>query len=68
MIIRLTVYYLRATAAARNRLDQATKTPDSGLTTVEYVIWIGIAAVAAIAIGAIVTALYKSKAHSLKLN
>jgi hypothetical protein len=68
MVACLALAYLRLRARIKERLTQAALSPDAGVTTAEYIVWIGIAVAAAIAVGAIVTALLKSKASSLNLN
>ena len=68
MIDRLSLAYLKARTGIRDRLAAVMRQPDAGVTTAEYIMWVGIAVAAAIAVGAIVTALLKGKANSLKLN
>jgi hypothetical protein len=52
----------------RGRWQQLHKQPDAGLTTAEYLMWIAIIAAVVVAVGAIVSALYTSKANGLNLN
>ena len=68
MIDHLTLVYLQARTRVRDRVAAMTQAPDAGVTTAEYIMWVGIAVAAAIAVGAIVTALLKGKANSLNLN
>ena len=68
MIDRAYLACLRLQAHLRDRIAEMRRAPDAGVTTAEYIMWVGIAVAAAIAVGAIVTALLKGKANSLKLN
>jgi hypothetical protein len=68
MIDRVNLAYLRLQTHLRDRIATMRRAPDAGVTTAEYIMWVGIAVAAAIAVGAIVTALLKGKANSLKLN
>lgn len=65
---RLTATYLSAATALRQRAEHWNKHPDEGMTTFEYLMWIGIIVVAVGVIGAIVVGLLTAKAHSINLN
>jgi hypothetical protein len=52
----------------RERVERLRRSPDDGLTTAEYLMWIAVIAAAVIAIGAIVTTLFRNKANGLSLN
>jgi hypothetical protein len=52
----------------RQRVDRLRRAPDAGLTTAEYLMWIGIIAGIVIAVGVAVSALFTTKADSLNLN
>lgn len=68
MFARAHLAYLLLREEVRRRLAVAFPTADAGVTTAEYIVWIGVAVTAALAVGAIVTGLLKAKANSLKLN
>jgi hypothetical protein len=65
---RLAAAITIAALALRARAQQLRRTPDAGLTTVEYLIWIAIIAGIVIAIGATISTLFTDKANGLSLN
>lgn len=65
---RLTTIVTVAALTLRERVDRIRRSPDAGLTTAEYLMWIAIIAAVVIAVGAIVTTLFTNKANGLTLN